>query len=91
MIDHFLIRSALAKLDAVSHGEQVWPVLVSIRNQLLFLSNYDPKSKTDQIILKDIILGVQAAREVETINMELAELLYEVSAQVRKEVASEGG
>jgi hypothetical protein len=34
--------------------------------------------------LKDIILGVQAAREIEPLDLSLAEMLYKVSEEARR-------
>lgn len=89
MIDHTLIERTLAILEEVARREGAMPVLDSIRNQLKFLAAYNPSSEADRTRIKDIILGVQAAREVETIDMTLADMLHDVSAQVRAELSSQ--
>lgn len=87
MIDQLLIRNAIARLDVVSYRGEILQIFVSIRNQLFFLANYDPQNAIDRARIRDIVFGVQAAREVEMIDMELAEILHEVSSQVRHEIA----
>ncbi|WP_172961276.1 immunity protein Tsi6 family protein [Asticcacaulis excentricus] len=59
-------------------------MLTSIFNQLEYLIQLDTKKTTDRGRLSEIIIGVQAAKEIEDIDMSLAELLCRVSAEVDK-------
>lgn len=58
--------------------------LQSINKQLEYLINIETGTITDRTQLKNIIIGVLAAREVEPLDEDLAEILYKVSGEVSR-------
>lgn len=54
----------------------------SIINQLDYLIALSDGETVDRSRLAEIILGVQAAREIEALDMDLAEKLHEINAEV---------
>ena len=63
------------KLDKEYPG---FVILDSIDTQLRYVKNIIEKNSTDKSKLKDILLGVYAAKEIEERDMNFAELLYEI-------------
>ena len=59
------------------------PTIASIVRQLDYLIALESGQSTDRSRLKDVVLGVQAAREIEALDERCAETLHEVSARVR--------
>jgi hypothetical protein len=57
--------------------------LKSIINQLHYLIDLDTDKTTDRSRLSEIVLGVQAAREVEPLDLDTAEILYQVAELVK--------
>ncbi|MDY6457131.1 hypothetical protein SKM57_08725 [Acinetobacter faecalis] len=62
-------------------------VAISIKNQLQFLIESEINQFYDSQKLKSIIIGVQTAREIEVLDLDLAEILYQVSFEVNKIIA----
>ena len=80
---HELISNARARCQQVQREFPGMPTLVSIERQLDYLLGLLRGEHNDRSRLRDIILGVQAAREVEPLDRELAKMLFEVSSIVR--------
>lgn len=60
------------------------PFLESIHHQLQYLADLVEGRRQDRERLKDIIIGVLAAREIETLDAKYADLLHQVSGEVEK-------
>lgn len=58
--------------------------LESIVRQIDYLIDLQSGRIEDRSRLKDIVLGVQAAREVEPLDSSVAEILYAVNEQAQK-------
>ena len=56
----------------------------SVIRQIDYLIDLETGLSTDRSRLKEIILGVQAAREIEPLDADLAEMLYTVSEQAQR-------
>ena len=57
--------------------------IASIVRQLDYLIALGSGQSTDRSRLEDVVLGVQAAREIEALDERCAEAMHEVSARVR--------
>lgn len=74
-------------LDACKQLQSLYPAVVTIQsiiNQLEYLIALESGRSTDRSRLKDIVIGVQAAREIEPLGLGVAELLYEVDGEARR-------
>ena len=83
MGDARMLREALARTEALSRRHPETATLRSIVRQLDYLVSVATGANGDRSRLKDVILGVQAAREVEPLDPSLAELLYRCDAEVK--------
>ncbi|ASG19549.1 MULTISPECIES: immunity protein Tsi6 family protein [Nitrospirillum] len=75
-----LIRDALARCRRL---REQWPdiaTFASVHRQLDYLLKVATDPVADRSRLTDIVIGVQAAREVETIDPDLADLLHTINA-----------
>ena len=79
-----LIAQALEESAEVKRRYPDLPFLESIHVQLQYLADLIDGRRQDRERLNDIIIGVLAAREVETLNVEYADLLHEISGEVEK-------
>lgn len=77
-----LINDAIERCNVVAAKYGEMPPFPSVRAQLGYLSDLVAGRATDKKRLKEIILGVQAAREIESLDEPLADLLYKISAEV---------
>lgn len=78
------MRRALAETDALEKAYPELQTLTSIAGQLEYLISLDSGETSDRSRLSDIILGVQAAREVEALDMKLAEKLYRIDEEASR-------
>lgn len=80
------IHKAIEKLDTFRLGREDNYLLESVNTQLNFLITVidDPASCNSK--LKDINIGVIAVREIEGINDDLAEMLYEIDYWVKNKL-----
>ena len=79
-----LFEKAKCQSEILSDQYPEAPTIRSIMRQIDYLTQLENGTIHDRSRLKDIVLGVQAAREIEPLDRELAELLYEVSAEAKK-------
>lgn len=56
--------------------------LLSIRKQLEYLIGLEPGAHADRARLREIIIGVQTAREVEPLDERAAALFYKVAGEI---------
>jgi hypothetical protein len=77
------LKSALASCEAHLRTMPDLQPLHSIKAQLTYLIDLAEGRSTDRSRLDEIIVGVYAAREFETRDMEFANLLYEVEEVVK--------
>lgn len=59
------------------------PVFESIENQIVYLVNIEKGTQKDRTKLKEIVLGVLAAREVESLDSTFAQVLYDIDSKVK--------
>lgn len=83
------IESAAIIINSRFAGLKLTPTIESIKNQLDFIKNDLEKSQPDILIaskadVQRIILGVQAVREIEPLNEELADLLCDIDYEYKK-------
>jgi len=78
------IERALKKCDELGSTHTEDPVFDSIRLQLEYLAALDRGTITDRSRLKDIILEFQAAKEINTVDEEFAQLLFEIDARSKE-------
>lgn len=60
------------------------PAIESIVAQLDYLISIEDGTTSDRTKLRDITIGVLAAREIEPLNMEVAEVLHAVAGEARR-------
>jgi hypothetical protein len=77
-----LIQKATALVEARLQERPDFRPLLSIKNQLNYLSDYIAGT-VDGARLKDINVGLVAAREIEGWDDELAALLHQLAAKTR--------
>jgi hypothetical protein len=77
-----LVEKARKENEALLSGHPDQPPLASIQRQLEYLRDY-AGGQADGGRLKDINVGLIAAREIEGWNDKLADILHKISAQVR--------
>lgn len=78
-----LLNDALVQARALQLRYPGARTIASIARQLTYLVELESGGTNDRSRLSDIILGVQAAREIEPLDMDLAETLYKVSSEVK--------
>lgn len=83
MISANKIKAALDKCSEVSARFHNYPPFPSIAAQLSYLLDLSEGRTKDRSRLAEIILGVQAAREIEQLDNEFAEILHDISSEVR--------
>ncbi len=79
-----LFKKALTACEKLQARHPQAMVLASIIAQLKYLIDLDAGRTKDRSRLSQIALGVQAAREIEPLDLKTAELLYEVADAARK-------
>jgi hypothetical protein len=79
-----LFMDARRKAQALHLKYPLLKTIESIIHQLDYLIELASGRSTDRSRLKDIILGVQAAREIEPLDLDLADTLYLVNEQVQQ-------
>jgi len=79
-----LFSEALSKSEALRSRYPEMKTLESIINQISYLIKLERGTVKDKTRLKDIILDVQAAREIENLDLDLAETLYLVAKAARE-------
>lgn len=77
-----ILQRALAECQSRLKSDPKFQPLLSIEAQLQYLIGIMEGRETDFSRLKEIIVGVYAAREFETRDMDFANLLYEVEQVV---------
>lgn len=82
-LDKELIASALNSVESHLKKEKDTLALEIIQAQLLWLRDFAEGKTLTSSKLKDIELGQLAMREVETLDMPLAEQLYEIQSVVK--------
>lgn len=83
------LKDAKEKLATFRIGRESKRLLVSIDHQLDYLIEIIEERNSDETRLKDINLGIIAVREIEGIDDQLAELLYEISHWVHTDLLKE--
>jgi hypothetical protein len=79
MINEFqVLRTALAECERKLQQSPDFQPLLSIEEQIRYLIDVAETRTQDRSRLKDIIVGVYAAREFEDRDMAFANLLYQV-------------
>ena len=79
-----LFLNALKRTEKLEKKYPDVETIRSILRQLEYLIALDRGEITDRSRLKDIIVGVQAAREIERLDMTLADTLYRVHDEARR-------
>jgi hypothetical protein len=79
-----LFRTARAKTEALHVRFPEVKTVQSIIRQIDYLLSLETGQSTDRSRLSEIVLGIQAAREIEPLDNDLAETLYAVSDQAKK-------
>lgn len=75
-------REAKTRLAELHRAYPEASAILSMQSQLDFLIGLESGENTDRSRLKEIILGVQTAREVEPRDEDLAKFMYEVVDEV---------
>lgn len=83
------LKDAKEKLAAFRIGRESKRLLLSIDHQLDYLIQVMEENNSDQSRLKDINLGIIAVREIEGVDDQLAELLYDISHWVHTDLLKE--
>jgi hypothetical protein len=84
-----LFQQALVAMEKL---EVSFPAVATIRSiiiQIKYLISVESGEDVDRTKLKKIVLGVQAAREIEPLSLDVAQLLYRVADEVPKMEASD--
>lgn len=79
-----LFEAALARTKELHLKYPEVETISSIARQIEYLIDLDTGVVTDRSRLREIVLGLQAAREIEPLDADLAEMLYTVSEQSKK-------
>ena len=79
-----LFQDAHARAKALYKTYPELMTIDSVIRQIDYLIDLETGLSTDRSRLKEIILGVQAAREIEPLDADLAEMLYTVSEQAQR-------
>ena len=78
-----MFRNAVSGCAELQDKRPGNPAVISILAQLEYLIAVETGENPDRTRLKDIIIGVLAAREIEPLDMKLAEQLHGVAGEVR--------
>jgi hypothetical protein len=78
-----LLKQALLQCQEMQEERPDVDVLGSIIAQLNYLRDLVEGKSSDRSRLDEIVIGVQAVRELESVNLELARLLYKIDAEVK--------
>lgn len=84
MIDIALIQDALEGVKILEKKYEWSSALKSIREQLEFLEKIEKISDENLSKIRKLNIGVLAAREVQDMNINLAEKLYKIASQIKK-------
>lgn len=79
-----LFEEALRETEVLQRRYPAVQTLQSIAEQLRYLISLINGSSVDRSRLREVVLGIQAAREVEPLSQALANLLYKVDEEVGK-------
>lgn len=79
-----LFENALKKCKELLSQYPDNGALLSISHQIEYLISLEIGQSTDRSRLKEIIIGVLTAREIEELDEEAAELFYKVSGEARQ-------
>ncbi|MBA4124006.1 MAG: hypothetical protein H0X72_16305 [Acidobacteria bacterium] len=79
-----LFEKAIAAIQMLSKQYPMIEQFRSVKNQLAYLIDIESGRKTDCERLKDINIGLITVREIEDRNMDIANLMYEVTSEVEK-------
>lgn len=60
------------------------PALLSVSRQITYLLSLATGQSTDRSLLKTINIGVLAAREIEPLTEDGAEILYKIASKIRE-------
>ena len=77
-----LFEKAKLRMVAIKEKFPRIDTITSVINQLDYLIGLESGTETNRDRLKDIIIGIQAAREIELLDEEAANLLYDVALEV---------
>jgi Tsi6 len=79
-----LFEAAQAKAETLRVRYPDVKTLESIIRQIDYLMALEKGISSDRSRLKEIVLGVQATREIEPLDSDLAEMLYAVNEQAQE-------
>lgn len=79
-----LFERALQKCNELLNQYPDNGALLSISHQIEYLLSLETGVNTDRSRLKEIIIGVLTAREIEPLDEEAAELFYKVSGEAKQ-------
>lgn len=79
-----LFEKALQKCNELLGQYPDNGALLSIARQIEYLHGLETGVNTDRSRLKEIIIGVLTAREIEPLDEEAAELFYKVSGEAKR-------
>lgn len=77
------LESAVAACRQLMQQHPNHPTLTSIEAQLQYLLELANGASSDRSRLHQIVIGVQAAREIESMNLEIAEQFHEAASIAR--------
>lgn len=79
-----LFEKALHKSEELSLKHPNVDAFISISRQLEYLLNLELGVDVDRSRLREIVIGVLTAREVEPLDEEAADLFYQVSGEAKR-------
>ena len=79
-----LFKDALLAIEKLIQDYPDIQQFESVKNQLNYLLEIEENKRTDIQRLKDIIIGIITVREIEDRDMNVANLMYEVTEEVKK-------
>lgn len=79
-----LFKDALLAIEKLIQEYPDIQQFESVKNQLNYLLEIEENKRTDIQRLKDIIIGIITVREIEDRDMNVANLMYEVTEEVKK-------
>lgn len=84
MIDRLnLLKTGLFKCSELL---AIYPknlTLQSIQNQIEYLLELEQGKVSDRLRLKEIVIGVQTAREIEAMDNSAAEIFYQIASEAK--------
>lgn len=78
-----LLELGRLKCNALLDQYPDTPAILSVSRQLDYLIGLESGSVTDRSRLKEITIGVIAAREVEALDDDVAEVFHRISSEVK--------